>query len=160
MKQDIVCHVLASSTSLSLHLHYYPPPHYYVHQHYRDPYNCFFLPVLLLLVLVISIIITNSLVLSPNIIFSVVPSGSSSRGGAVTVYVLDINQQSSLTLFIRSCVCFYLYGPFNCISFHKFSRQLSAFSLCSSGLTSALLVLSTTYLFMKVSFSPDIILCR
>ena len=27
------------------------------------------------------------------------------------------------------------YGPFNCISFHKFSRQLSAFSLCSSGLT-------------------------
>ena len=38
-----------------------------------------------------------------------------------------------------SCVCFCLYGPFNCISFHKFSRQLSAFSLCSSGLISALL---------------------
>ena len=30
---------------------------------------------------------------------------------------------------------------------------------CSSGLISALLVLSTLYLFMKVSFSPDIILC-
>ena len=29
-----------------------------------------------------------------------------------------------------SCVCFCLYGPFNCISFRKFSRQLSAFSLC------------------------------
>ena len=36
-----------------------------------------------------------------------------------------------------SCVCFCLYGPFNCISFHKFSQQLSAFSLCSSGLISA-----------------------
>ena len=58
-----------------------------------------------------------------------------------------------------SCVCFCPYGPSNCISFHKFSQQLSAFSLCSSGLTSALLVLSTRYLFMKVSLSPDIILC-
>ena len=28
-----------------------------------------------------------------------------------------------------SCVCFCLYGPFNCISFHEFSQQLSAFSL-------------------------------
>ena len=57
------------------------------------------------------------------------------------------------------CIYFSLYGPFNCTSFHKFSRQLSAFSLCSSGLTSALSVFSTIYLFMKVSFSPDIILC-
>ena len=38
-------------------------------------------------------------------------------------------------------------------------RQLSSFSLSSSGLISVLLVLSTTYLFMKVSFSPDVILC-
>ena len=58
-----------------------------------------------------------------------------------------------------SFVYFCLYGPFNCISFHKFSQQLSAFSLSSSGLISALLVLSTIYLFMKVSFSPDVILC-
>ena len=57
-----------------------------------------------------------------------------------------------------SCVSFCLYGPFNCISFHKFSRQLSAFSLCSSGLISALLVLSTIYLFMRVSVSHDTIL--
>ena len=56
-----------------------------------------------------------------------------------------------------SCVCFCLYGPFNFISFLEFSRQLSVFSLCPSGHISALLVLSTTYLFMKVSFSPDII---
>ena len=58
-----------------------------------------------------------------------------------------------------SCDCFCFYGPFNCISFHKFSRQVSAFSLCSSGLISALLVLSTIYLFMKISLSPDVILC-
>ena len=58
-----------------------------------------------------------------------------------------------------SCVCFCLYGPFNCISFHKLSRQLFAFSLGSSGLNSALLVLSTIYLFMKLSLSPDVILC-
>ena len=47
----------------------------------------------------------------------------------------------------RSYVYFCLYGPFNCISFHKFSQQLSTFSLCSSGLSSALLVLSTVHLF-------------
>ena len=35
-----------------------------------------------------------------------------------------------------SCVCFCLHGPFNCISFRKFSWQPSAFSLCSSGLIS------------------------
>ena len=58
-----------------------------------------------------------------------------------------------------SCVCFCLYGPFNCISFHKFSRQLSAFSICFFfGLNSAVLVLSTIHLFMKVSPSLDIIL--
>ena len=56
-----------------------------------------------------------------------------------------------------SCVCFCLYGPFNCILFHKFSRQLSVFSLCSCGLSSALLVLSTVFIFVKVSFGPDII---
>ena len=58
-----------------------------------------------------------------------------------------------------SCVYLCLYGPFTCILFHKFSRQLSAFSLCSSSNISGFLVLSTMYLFMKVSFSPDIILC-
>ena len=57
-----------------------------------------------------------------------------------------------------SFVCFCLYGPFNCISFHKFSIQLSALSLSSSGLNSALLVLLSTHLFMKVSLSSDIIL--
>ena len=63
------------------------------------------------------------------------------------------------TLSSCSCVCFCLYGPFSCITFHKFLWQLSAFSLYSFGLIPTLLVLSSTYLFMKVSFSPDIILC-
>ena len=39
------------------------------------------------------------------------------------------------------------------------SRQLSVFSLCSPGRISALLILSTVYLFTKISLSPDVILC-
>ena len=58
-----------------------------------------------------------------------------------------------------SCANFCLYGPSNCISFHKFSRQFSTFSLCSSGLNSALWVLSTIYLSVKVFFSHNIFLC-
>ena len=87
-----------------------------------------------------------------------VPAGSPSRGGDVTVYVWLINQPRLSTPFyfalasIRSLWPFQLY-----FLFHQFSRQVSVFSLCSSGLISALLVLSTIYLFMKVSFSPDII---
>ena len=61
--------------------------------------------------------------------------------------------------FYSVLVSVFLYGPFNCISFYKLSRQLSVFPLCSSGLISALLVLSTLCLFIKVSLSPDIILC-
>ena len=60
-------------------------------------------------------------------------------------YVLCACCMYCLTLFFFlfcSCACFCLYGPFNCISFRKFSRQLYIFSLCSSGFTSALLVLS------------------
>ena len=57
------------------------------------------------------------------------------------------------SLLFCSCVCFCLYGPFNCISFYKFSRQLSAFSLCSSDFISALLVLSTTYL-LRIPLQP------
>ena len=56
-------------------------------------------------------------------------------------FMSDINQPS-LPLFC-SCVYFCLYGPFNRISFHKFSRQLSVFLLCSCSVISALLVLST-----------------
>ena len=87
-----------------------------------------------------------------------VPAVSSSPGGDVWVYVFDINQPSLPTPFyFCSCVCLCLCGPFNCISLHKFSWQFSIFSICSSVLISALLVFSNTYIFMKVSFSPDII---
>ena len=55
------------------------------------------------------------------------------------------------------CVCFCVYGSFNLISFHEFFRLLSVFLLCSSSLITALRVLSIFYLFMKVSFSPNII---
>ena len=53
------------------------------------------------------------------------PAGSFSRGGDVTVHVYEL-AHSFLFCF---CVCFCLYVPFNCISFHKFSRQLSVFLL-------------------------------
>ena len=80
-----------------------------------------------------------------------VPTGSPSRGGDVAVYVFDINQPGLPTPFYSVLVSVSVFsGPFNCISFHKFSRQFSVFFLCSSGLISALLVLSTIYLFMKV----------
>ena len=110
-----------------------------------------------------------------------VPTGSPSCGGDAMVYVIIIINDDNIhykapflsrahstwlkpaklahSFLFCSCVCFCLCGPFNCISFHKLSRQLFAFSLCSSGLVSNLLVLSTIYLFMKVSLSPDVILC-
>ena len=89
------------------------------------------------------------------------PTGSPLRGGDVAVYVFVINQRSSpipffSSLFLCSCVYFCLYDPFNCISCHMFSRQLSAFSLCSFGPIPALSVLSASYFSTKVSFSPDI----
>ena len=83
---------------------------------------------------------------------TVVPAGSP-RGGAVVVYVFIHS------FLFCSCVYFCFYGPFNFIPFRKFSRQISAFRLCSSGLNSALSVLSTIYLFVKVSLSPEKILC-
>ena len=88
--------------------------------------------------------------------FLSVPAGSPSRGGDVTVYVWHKPPELVHSVLFCSCICFFLYGPFSCISFRQFFRQLSVFWLCSSGLISALLVLSTIHLFVKVSFSPDI----
>ena len=84
------------------------------------------------------------------------PAGSPSRGGNAAVYVLGINQPSLPTRFysVLVSVSVFVRGPFNLISFHKSSRQLPAFSLCSSGLISAFLLLSAVCLFMKVSLSP------
>ena len=68
-----------------------------------------------------------------------VPAGSPSRDGHVAVDVFDINPaQLARSFLFCSCIYFCLHGPFNCILFHKFSRQLSAFSLFSSGLISAI----------------------
>ena len=58
-----------------------------------------------------------------------------------------------------SCIFFCLYGPFNCISFHKFSRQLSAFSSVLPVLFLPHWSFQMCIFFMRVSFSPDIILC-
>ena len=83
-----------------------------------------------------------TLITQHNIPLLPVPTGSPSCGGEVAVYVFDINQLSSPTPFCSVLVSvsvlflFSVYCSFNCISFHKFSRPLSAFSLCSSGLIS------------------------
>ena len=74
--------------------------------------------------------------------------------------LFDINQPNLPTPFHSVLVSISVFMALSTIfHFIEFSRQLSVFSLRSSGLISALLVLSTAYLFMKVSFSPDIILC-
>ena len=64
----------------------------------------------------------------------------------------ELAHSFSFGTYVYFCLC----GRFSGISFRKFSQRLSVFSLCSSGLISALLFLTTMYLFMKVSFSPDI----
>ena len=83
----------------------------------------------------------------------------SSAWAHLLVVGMSLQTSRACPLFYCVFVCFCLYRPFNCISFHEFSRQLSAFSLCFSDLISALLVLSTICLFSKVSLSPDMILC-
>ena len=58
-----------------------------------------------------------------------VPAGSPSHGGDVMVYVWHKPTKLAHSFLFCSCVCFCLYGLFNCISFHKFSWQLSIFWL-------------------------------
>ena len=113
-------------------------PHPSVQQQQREVYVSLFFSFLLLLV----------------------PACSPSRDGDVAVYVLEINQPSLSTPFHSVLVSVSVFMALSTV-FHsiKFSSQLSVFSLCSSGLVSALLVLSTLYLFTKVSLSPDVILC-
>ena len=90
----------------------------------------------------------------------ILPHFASPRAHLLVVGMLQFMYRACPLLFIfSSCVCFGLYGPFNCISWHKFSQQLFALSLCSSSLISALLILSTICFCMKVSLSPDITLC-
>ena len=87
-----------------------------------------------------------------------VPEGSPSHGGGVTVHVKDTNQPSLPTTFHSVLVSISVFITLSTVFYYIiFFRHLSVFSLCSFGLISVLLVLSTIYLFMKVSFSPDII---
>ena len=73
-------------------------------------------------------------------------------------FMSDINQPSLPTPFYSLLKSISVSVALSTVfSFHKFSRQLSVFSLCFCGLSSALFALSTIYLFMKVSFCPDII---
>ena len=58
-----------------------------------------------------------------------------------------------------SCVSFCLYGPFKCISLHKFSRQTLRFLTLFFRSYFCLIFLSAIYLFLKVSLSLDITLC-
>ena len=91
---------------------------------------------------------------------SCVPPGSPSRGGDVTVSVPDINQPSLPPPFYSLLVSVSVFITLS-IVFHSINSppKLPAFSLCSFGLISALLVFSTIYLFLKLFLSPDVILC-
>ena len=55
------------------------------------------------------------------------PRGFTFTWWDVTVYVVDITNRACPLLFILLLCLFLLYGSFNCILFHKFSRQLSFF---------------------------------
>ena len=87
-------------------------------------------------------------------VFSACPS----RGEDVAIYVFNINQLSLPTPFSSVLVSVSVFMALSAVFHSKNSPDNSPFSHCSSGLISALLVLSTIYLFMRVSFSPDTIL--
>ena len=82
------------------------------------------------------------IIISWSILCTKVPTCSPSCGGDVKVCVL---------------------GPFNYISFHKFSWQLSTFLFCCPSLISTFLVHLTFYPFIKVSLNglkdPARLLC-
>ena len=81
-------------------------------------------------------------------------------GQARVVYVKDIKQPSLPSPFYSVLVSISVFIALSTV-FHSINSPDNPplFSLCSSCLNSALLVLSTIYLFLKVSHSPDLILC-
>ena len=88
-----------------------------------------------------------------------VPAGTPSRGGDITVYAPDISQSSLPTPFI---LCLYLFlplWPFQLYFIPWILPTTLRFLTLFFWSYSASLVFSTIYLFMKVSLSPDIILC-
>ena len=92
---------------------------------------------------------------------SPVPAGSPSHGGDVTAYVWQ-KPPELVHSFLFCFFCLFLYMPLSTVFYSINSLDKSPFSYSVlSGLISALLVLSTIFLylslFMKFSFSPDII---
>ena len=87
-----------------------------------------------------------------------VPTGSSSRGGDVSVYVVDINKPSLPTPFYSVLVSVSVFRALLTVFYSINSPDNSPISHSrSSDLNSALLVLSTICLFIKVFLSPDVI---
>ena len=88
-----------------------------------------------------------------------VPTGSPSPGGDVKVCVLDINQPSLPTPFYSVLLSASVFIALSTVFLSINSPQNSPLSHSLLQIFSALLVLSTIYIFMKVFLSPDIILC-
>ena len=91
-------------------------------------------------------------------LLSCVPAGSPSRGGDVVVYAFDINQPNLPTPFDSVLVSISVFMALSTV-FHSINSPDNRFLTLFFQFISALCVFSTVYLFMKVSFSPDIILC-
>ena len=72
-------------------------------------------------------------------------------------FMSDINQPSLPTPFYSVPVSISVFMALSTVFQSINSPKSPFFSLCSSGLSSALLILSTIYLFMKVFLSPDVI---
>ena len=85
------------------------------------------------------------------------PCGLNFSGGDVAIYVFNINQPSLPTSFYSVLVSVSNFMALSAV-FRSINSPNSAFSLFSSGLISASLSFQL-YIFMKVSLSPDIILC-
>ena len=71
--------------------------------------------------------------------------------GMLWLMPLTLVTELAHSFLLCSFVCFCFYGPLNSISIHKFSRQLSIFSFCSSGCISVILALSTIFLHTSLS---------
>ena len=86
-----------------------------------------------------------------------VPAGSPSRGGDVAVHVFDMNQPSLPTPFYSVLVSISVFVALSTV-FHSINSP-DNFPLSHSVLPVLFLPYWSFQLYMKVSFSPDVILC-
>ena len=84
-------------------------------------------------------------------IYSVVTTGSPSRGGNVAVYVFDTNQPSLPTLFSSVLVSVSVFMATSTVFHSIYSPDSSAFSLCFPGLVSASLIGPFNYVSLRES---------